>query len=180
MKNTKEFGPKHASWTAVLNVHTELVLSMYVKLCVCVCVCVFVCVREITHFEDRGLSYKALWLSHSNSDAPCFPWWDWTKPNLGTVWLWWNAIIYHDSAFYGSPLPLSSGIKMCNKRLQQKKRNIIWNVYYTHTHDIHAKGQYCNPTVYVCTVYVQRVLMFSWLFWGNIYVFLNTKLFLFY
>ncbi len=161
----------------MLNVHTvctyitELVLSMYVKLCVCVCVWVWVWERERERERERentfqlmyvflffyfccvcctfwclddrgrGLPYKALWLPHSNSDAVCFPWWVWTKPKLGTVWLWMEHYYLSWSALCGSPLPLSSGIKMCNKHLQQKKRNIMLNkcvlslsLSHPHTH----------------------------------------------
>ncbi len=70
--------------------------------------------------------YKAMWLPHSNSDAVCFPWWVWTKPKPGTVWLWMEHYYLWWQCFMWSPLPLSSGIKMCNKHLQQKKRNGNW------------------------------------------------------
>ncbi len=46
IKHTNKFCPKHANWTAVLNVHTVHTHSMITER---VCVCVCVCVREGVH-----------------------------------------------------------------------------------------------------------------------------------
>ncbi len=96
------------------------------------CFCVFFSVVFVAHFDALMTGVGSSHIKHcgfptqiqktNNSLAP-----DGTIFSIMT------------SALCGCPLLLSSGIKMCNKHLQQKKRSISWNVYslsltHTHTH----------------------------------------------
>ncbi len=118
------------------------------------CFCVFFSVVFVAHFDALMTGVGGSHIKHcgfptqiqktNNSLAP-----DGTIFSIMT------------SALCGCPLLLSSGIKMCNKHLQQKKRSISWNVYslslththtHTHTHrqlDIHAQGVYIE---YCCSL----------------------------
>ncbi len=121
------------------------------------CFCVFFSVVFVAHFDALMTGVGSSHIKHcgfptqiqktNNSLAP-----DGTIFSIMT------------SALCGCPLLLSSGIKMCNKHLQQKKRSISWNVYslsltHTHTHTETA-GHTCSGSVH-------WVLLFTWLVWGK-------------
>ncbi len=125
--------------------------------------------------------------------AVCFPWWVWTKPKLGAVWLWmenyylsWQCFMWESS----TPVIRHQNVQQTFTTEKRNKLKCVLSLSLSHTHThthtqlhIHAQSN-CNPTVYVYSMYIEcccSVGTFGekFLCIFDTFVFLNT-LFLFY
>ncbi len=76
----------------------------------------------------------------------------------------------HSLALDGTPLsvmtvlyvgvlcPCHQASKCANRKKKKQKLKCVLSLSHTHTHTqlcIHAQGKYCNPTVYVYTMYIE-------------------------
>ncbi len=145
---------KRESTVCVWERETHFSVLMFSFCCVC---CTLWCLDD----RGRGLPYKAPWLPHSSSDAVfSVVGLNKTKTRNGLALERTLSIM---AVLYVGVLCPSSGIKMCNKYLQLKKRNVGWNVYslsLSHTHvgfyqrwkvTNYIYSRYCNWVAFLCT-----------------------------